>query len=120
MLISSILANPIALKGLPLSKQGETFIKKIQNLESWIDDLEKDLPPLKNFILPGGSLTSSYLHITRSVCRRAEREVVTVSKKVKILPEILIYLNRLSDLLYVLARWVNKKEKQKEIIWETE
>lgn len=113
MTISTFLANPNTEM-----RHSAPLQKNIKFLESWIDQMEKSLPPLKNFIIPGGSLISSYLHITRNVCRRAEREIITLSRKEKIPPEILIYLNRLSDLLFVLARWVNKKEKQKEIIWK--
>lgn len=110
MSICSFLANPDICKGVTLSE-------KIKHLESLIDKFQKNLPPLKNFILPVGSLISSYLHLFRSTCRRAEREIVSLSKKEKLPPEILIYVNRLSDLLFVLARWTNKKAKQKEIIW---
>lgn len=111
MRISSILANPKI-------KKDATIVKKIQQLESLIDKLEKNLSPLKNFILPGGSLLSSYFHITRTVCRRAEREVITLSRNENINPEITVYLNRLSDLFFVLARWVNRKDKVKEKNWK--
>lgn len=86
-------------------------------LESEIDRIWKKLPPLKNFILPGGCRIGSLLHLSRVICRRAEREVVFVAQKERIPSEIIAYLNRLSDFLFALARWVNKKEGYKEKIW---
>jgi cob(I)alamin adenosyltransferase len=86
-------------------------------LEQTIDALEEPLPPLKAFILPGGTLQASYLHYARTVCRRAERAVVRLTRTEDINNEILIYLNRLSDLLFVLARRQNLSAKKKEIEW---
>ncbi len=91
---------------------------RITEIEEEIDALSSDLPPLNHFILPGGSKTASLLHLARTVCRRAEREVVAVSKKSKINPHIIIYLNRVGDLLFVLARFVNYKKKVDEVIWK--
>jgi cob(I)alamin adenosyltransferase len=91
---------------------------RITEVEEEIDSLYSDLPPLNNFIIPGGSMTASLLHLARTVCRRAEREVVAVSKKDKINPHTIIYLNRVGDLLFVLARHVNYKKKIDEIIWK--
>ena len=76
-------------------------------LEAEIDRLEAELPPLKAFILPAGTPPAAALHVTRAVCRRAERRVVELSKVATVRPEILRYLNRLSDLLFVLARYAN-------------
>ncbi len=110
LLIGSLLAGyKNSIKNLKL---------KIKNLEDWIDNLEKELPELRNFILPGGSGTASLLHLGRSVCRRAERRLVELAQKEKVQPEILSYLNRLSDLLFEMARLVNFKQKKKEIIWK--
>ncbi|MBI3385170.1 cob(I)yrinic acid a,c-diamide adenosyltransferase [Candidatus Gottesmanbacteria bacterium] len=89
--------------------------KKLENL---IDNLEKGLPELRNFILPGGSRTGSLLHLARTICRRAERRVVELNQKETIDKNIIIYLNRLSDLLFVMARFVNKEEGIKEIVWK--
>lgn len=91
---------------------------KIDELESIIDQYDSRLVPLKNFILPGTTKASSALHLARSTSRRTEREIVSFSRKEKINKNILSYLNRLSDLLFVLARYLNKKEKGKEIIWK--
>jgi len=91
---------------------------RIGELEAEIDALEKDLPPLNNFILPGGSKTASLLHLARTVCRRAERKVVEASQTEKINPNMVIYLNRVGDFLFVLARYVNYKKKVDEVIWK--
>lgn len=96
---------------------GGKLKKKAAILEKEIDKFEKDLPPLKNFILPGGGKIGSLLHFARAICRRVEREIVDFSQKEKIQPEIIAYLNRLSDFLFVLARRVNQKEGIKEKTW---
>lgn len=92
--------------------------KRTKEFEKQIDVMTKKLPPLFNFILPGGGLTGSSLHIARTVCRRLERRIVSLSEKEKIQSEIIIYINRLSDLLLTMSRFVNKKEKKKETIWK--
>ncbi|QDS95882.1 Cob(I)yrinic acid a,c-diamide adenosyltransferase [Roseimaritima multifibrata] len=95
---------------------GDTHIAK---LESWIDEGEQQLPPLKNFILPTGCPVATQLHVARGVCRRAERRVVTLLN----IPEInvsnatMVYLNRLSDLLFVLARVANLQQSVTERHW---
>ncbi len=91
---------------------------RISDLESQIDLLDPQMPPLSNFILPGGSALSSHLHLSRTVCRRAERSTVTLAKTESIDPNILIYLNRLGDLLFVMARFVNYKKKIPDILWK--
>jgi cob(I)alamin adenosyltransferase len=91
---------------------------KVENLEKTIDSLDRKLPPLKTFVIPTGKSNVSLLHQARTVCRRTEREVVTLSRKEKVNPNILAYLNRLSDLLFVLARFLNKKSGGKEIFWK--
>ncbi len=91
--------------------------ENVKWIENNIVNLEKDLPQLKNFILPGGSEASADLHVARSVCRRAEREIVSFSKEEEINPEILKYINRLSDLLFTLARKVDSRNKIEEKTW---
>ena len=81
---------------------------RVLALEAGIDGHEANLPPLKNFILPGGSPKAAAFHLARTVCRRAERTIVELARGQKVNPEIVKYLNRLSDLLFVLARAVNK------------
>ncbi len=101
-------------------------IKELQNIEDAdIVDLEKaidvesaNLPELKNFILPGGSTIVSYCHITRAVCRRAERIVVALTEYQQVDDVVLKYLNRLSDYLFVLARKIAKNENVEEIEWK--
>jgi cob(I)alamin adenosyltransferase len=84
-------------------------------LESWIDTLEAGLPPLRRFILPGGSTGGAQLHLARTVCRRAERAIVGLGPIID--QSLLTYVNRLSDFLFVLARAVNHRTGQGEIEW---
>ena len=88
-------------------------------LEAWIDALNDDLPPLKEFILPGGGLVGAHLHQARTVCRRAERRVVHLENDNPGSTEnVLVYLNRLSDLLFVLGRWAAQAHGEQEYLWE--
>jgi cob(I)alamin adenosyltransferase len=89
----------------------------VTGLERHIDELEESLPQLKSFILPGGSEAGATLHFARTVCRRAEREVVALAGEESIGVVPIVYLNRLSDLLFVLARWCNVKAGKKEVKW---
>ena len=88
-------------------------------MEAAIDKLSEELPPLRNFILPGGCSAGAILHIARVVCRRSERCVVRLARQTDVNPEILRSLNRLSDLLFVLARTVNFRANTLEPIWES-
>ena len=90
----------------------------VKGIERWIDELEEKLPPLKSFILPGGSAESARLHLARCVCRRAEREIAKLAFSVEIRPTVLKYVNRVSDLLFVLARAVNHEAGVTDIVWE--
>lgn len=87
-------------------------------LESWIDELEDSLEPLRFFILPGGTPAASTLHIARTVCRRAERRVITAKVNEMISDNCVIYLNRLSDLLFVMSRFENHKAGVAESQWK--
>ena len=89
----------------------------LASLESEMDLWEAELPPLRNFILPGGSAIASYAHLARTVCRRAEREVVGLSESMAVIADHLIYLNRLSDWLFLLARKFNFVANQAEFVW---
>jgi len=89
----------------------------VEALEASIDAMESELPELKSFILPGGSPAGAALHVARTVCRRAERAVVGLAPSEVIRPEILRYLNRLSDWLFVAARWVNHRDGSSEVRW---
>jgi cob(I)alamin adenosyltransferase len=86
-------------------------------LEVVIDAEEKTLPPLRSFVLPGGAKTAALLHQARTVCRRAERSVVALARQAGIDPLIIAYLNRLSDLLFVLARGENRRAGGREDLW---
>ena len=91
-----------------------------KQLEQWIDYIDAKLEPLKNFILPGGSVVATHLHLTRTVCRRAERAIVALGKKEAISKQIGPYINRLSDLFFVLARFANKLNGYQDEKWSQE
>jgi cob(I)alamin adenosyltransferase len=88
----------------------------IARLEEWIDRLEADLPPLRRFILPGGTRAGAYLHQARTICRRSERRIVLIGPDA-LEPELIAYVNRLSDFLFVAARAVNHRAGVPEIEW---
>ena len=88
----------------------------ISRLESWIDRLEAELPPLRRFILAGGSRAGASLHVARTICRRGERAMVSLGRDAYE-PELLVYVNRLSDLLFVMARTANHRGGQPEREW---
>jgi cob(I)alamin adenosyltransferase len=90
----------------------------VETAEREIDRYEEKLEKLSNFILPGGTQGAAYLHLARTVCRRAERQVVSLIKNVEINPIILVYLNRLSDLFFVLARYENSVNNIPDVIWK--
>lgn len=92
----------------------------IENMEKIIDHFQGELPPLKNFILPGGSRAGAECHIARTVCRRLERLLVSLHLSSSIDPMLLKYFNRLSDLLFVLARKINSESNQTEDIWSND
>lgn len=86
-------------------------------LETAIDDLTARLPELRNFILPGGTETACRLHLARAVCRRAERRVTTLRRNEDVSPDVCAYLNRLGDLLFILARYANHAAGAADVIW---
>jgi len=92
--------------------------KDVTRLEKLIDRCQEDLTPLKEFILPGGGKVSGFLHQARTVCRRAERLCVRLSREEPVDPLIIKFVNRLSDALFVLARWVAKTQGEPEFLWE--
>jgi cob(I)alamin adenosyltransferase len=93
------------------------FANDIDRLEQQLDGFNAELPPLKDFILPGGGLAAAHCHLARTVCRRAEREVVTLSHHDAVRPEAIRYLNRLSDLLCVIARVLARSSGHGEVLW---
>jgi len=89
----------------------------VTRLENLIDSMNVELEPLKEFILPGGGKVTSLLHMARTICRRAERQCVTLSREDSLGPTLLMYLNRLSDALFVFARWVAKVQGEPQHFW---
>ncbi len=94
-----------------------TKANDVKWLECWIDYFNLDLPPLKEFILPGGNAAVAHCHLARTVCRRAERNLVEWSRNNKVRPELIQYVNRLSDLLFVLTRIIQKSDHSKSTYW---
>ncbi len=93
--------------------------KEIEELEHWMDAFEEHLEPLQYFILPGGGTSATSLHICRTVCRRAERSLIFLNESEAVRPELIKYLNRLSDYLFVLARYVSKLNNEAEEFWNS-
>jgi cob(I)alamin adenosyltransferase len=90
----------------------------VDRLEQLCDELNADLPMLKSFVLPGGTAVAARLHVARTTCRRAERDALTAQEETGINPLVLAYLNRLSDLLFIAARWANKDAGRDEPLWK--
>jgi cob(I)alamin adenosyltransferase len=99
-------------------KQPRVGPEEIEAIEREIDHANENLPPLRSFVLPGGSRLSAELHICRTVCRRAERVLVSLSRRESIPADSLQYLNRLSDALFVWSRWVNVIQEAEETLWQ--
>ena len=108
------LATPAEVKSSAMKRISE---EDFTSLEKFIDEIDAQLDPLKSFIVPGGSKSASILHHARTVCRRAERRVVSLRKRNETSETTVIYLNRLSDLLFVLARYANKVSNTAETPW---
>lgn len=113
--IGSLLATA---PGQTFKNMPQVEAKDVTRLEQMIDRCQEDLEPLKEFILPGGGKVSGFLHQARTVCRRAERLCVALSKTEPVDPMIVKFVNRLSDALFVLARWVSKTQGEPEFLWE--
>ena len=115
--IGALLATPHPEKRQQQLEKARIDEERVQQLERAIDDGERELEPLRAFILPGGTPKSAALHVARTVCRRAERRVIGLHREAE-LPQIVIkYLNRLSDLLFVLARVANRRAGTGEVTW---
>ena len=91
--------------------------KEITELELWMDDFDAELEPLRFFILPSGGKAAASIHVCRTVCRRAERAMVHLNETEEVRPELIKYLNRLSDYLFILARYISKISGEKEEYW---
>ena len=98
--------------GIPLVDDSD-----VEQMEQAIDRAEEEVPPLKTFVLPGGSRLAADLHVARTVCRRAERRVVALAQEAEVRPEVIRYLNRLSDLLFTLARLANARAGLSDVPW---
>jgi cob(I)alamin adenosyltransferase len=113
--LGSELATPEEAAYEGMYRIGENEVKRI---EETIDHCQKDLAPLKSFVLPGGGKVGSFLHQCRTVCRRAEREILRLSRGEEMSDWPLKYVNRLSDLFFVLARWAAKQTGEEEVLWQ--
>lgn len=113
--VGSILATT---PGQTFKNMPQVVDTDVTRLERLIDRCQKDLEPLKEFILPGGGKVSGFLHQARTICRRAERVCVALSKTEPLDPTIVKFVNRLSDALFVLARWVAHTQGEPEFLWE--
>ena len=99
-------------------KQARITDADVEQLDRDIDAANRDLPPLRSFVLPGGTRINAELHIARTVCRRAERVCVTLAREEEVPPETIRYLNRLSDALFVWTRWANHLLGAPEVLWQ--
>lgn len=113
--IGSILATPA---GESFSGMSEVSSESIEFLERRMDDYQQSLESLNSFVLPGGGLPGAYAHVARTVCRRVERILVRLMEIEPVSENIMKYINRLSDFLFVYARWISKKCGQAETLWE--
>jgi cob(I)alamin adenosyltransferase len=111
------LSSMIATANLPAGNLPHLSTEDVEFLEMLIDAMEKELPELKHFILPGGSQLVSFIHLARTVCRRAERICARLDREATLDPIILPFLNRLSDELFVFSRWVAFQNNEPEKIW---
>jgi cob(I)alamin adenosyltransferase len=115
--IGALLATPDREKMRQHLEKARVDADRITQLEYAIDEGDGELEPLKSFIVPGGSPKAAALHVARTVCRRAERRVVALGESEKIPDVVVIYLNRLSDLLFTLARVANRRAGTGEVTW---
>jgi cob(I)alamin adenosyltransferase len=115
--IGALLATPDHDKMREQLRKARIDDERIVELERAIDACEHELEPLKSFILPGGTPKAAALHVARTVCRRAERRVVALRREVELPELVIIYLNRLSDLLFMLSRVANRRAGAGEVTW---
>jgi cob(I)alamin adenosyltransferase len=115
--IGALLATPHPEEHKKQLEKAKISDKRIAQLEQAIDDCEAELEPLKAFIMPGGTPKAASLHVARTVCRRAERAVVRLAKVEDVPTIVVVYLNRLSDLLFMLARVANRRAGAGEVTW---
>jgi cob(I)alamin adenosyltransferase len=116
--LGSALATPPARPGRRRPETPALPGARVAEMEAWMDEMDAQLPPLERFILPGGTRSAAALHVARTVCRRAERAVVALAASDAVEPDVVTYLNRLSDLLFVCARHENARAGQADVPWE--
>jgi len=116
--LGASLATPSAEDGSVRAKASLLPLHRIEVMEGWIDGATRETEELKNFILPGGTAGAAALHLARTICRRAEREVVRLGVEEAVDPGIVRYLNRLSDLLFALARLENHRAGVADVLWK--
>src|SRR6185436_19567212 len=116
--LGAALATPPARPGRRRPDTPPLPAARIPEMETWMDAMDAELAPLERFILPGGTPAAAALHVARTVCRRAERAVVTLGAAEPVEPEVIAYLNRLSDLLFVCARHENVRAGRGDVPWE--
>ena len=109
------LGGELCIPGHAMLKPG-----RVAQMEQTLDELNDPLPPLKEFILPGGSRAAAYCHLARTVCRRAERDVIRLGRADRVSEAALQYLNRLSDLLFVMCRVLNRDAGRSDVLWQNE
>ncbi len=116
--LGSSLATPGAEDGSAKAATLPLPLSRIQEMEGWLDPARDEPPPLRSFIIPGGAEGAAALHLARTVCRRAERAVVRLAGEEPTDPEVVRYLNRLSDLLFALARLENHRAGVSDVLWQ--
>jgi cob(I)alamin adenosyltransferase len=116
--LGAALATPPARAGRRRPETPPLPSARIAEMETWMDTMDAELPPLERFILPGGTRSAAALHVARTVCRRAERAVVTLAAAESVEPDVITYLNRLSDFLFVCARLENARARRGDVPWE--
>ena len=116
--LGSDLATPPARPGRRRPVTPPLPSARIAEMEGWMDEMDAQLPALERFILPGGAPAAAALHVARTVCRRAERAVVALGAAEAVAPDVVAYLNRLSDLLFVCARLENARAGRGDVPWE--
>lgn len=115
--LGSILATPAPEDGRPSPSIPELPMDRVAEMEGWIDEAMEQLPPLRNFVLPGGSAGAAALHVARTVCRRAERAVVELEGAGEDQVDNVVFLNRLSDLLFAWSRLENQLSGREDVVW---
>ncbi len=115
--LGAVLATPPPAGSRRRPATPDLPVERVEEMERWIDEADEVLEPLRQFILPGGTEAAAALHVARTVCRRAEREVVELGHDEPLESDIVTYLNRLSDLLFSLARLENRRAGVPDVIW---